>query len=188
MGLRSVGLGVQNLTWRRKYVFFFSSFYSGYDSLVTAALLCFIAQLHHFPSRALVNGAPYIGFSCCSSLAGWKGAVWGRPNGRVFKVGRFSGLSKTRRHNDRSSVWEPPFCHSKEVAESGESASLHSAWGEKWDSFTAPRSAGRVSEMELTNAAVFLKTSWKFRGVWMALWKVKRALFRYLLLLFIKCV
>lgn len=36
-----------------------------------------------------------------------------------------------------------------------ESASLHSAWGGKWDAFTRPRFGVRVSEMEFTQPAVF---------------------------------
>lgn len=153
-----------------------------------AALLCLITQLHHSPSCAWVNGAPYIGFSCCSSLTGWKGAVWGRPNGRVFKVGWFSGLSGTRRHNDHGSVWASPRCHSTEVAESRGSASLHSAWGRKWDAFTRPRFTVRVSEMEFTQPAVFWRrleiseVCEKLGG------KSRGPLFRCLPLLFMKCV
>lgn len=57
-------------------------------------------------SESWVNGAPYIGFNRCSSGAAWKGTVRGRPNARVFKVGWFSGLSGTRRHNDHVSLCE----------------------------------------------------------------------------------
>lgn len=40
-------------------------------------------------------------------------------------------------------------------AESGESASLHSAWRGKWDAFTRPWFWVRVSEVEFTQPDVF---------------------------------